>query len=165
MALIDSTLLWVGALSIGIPLLFILGARTLAYRLAGGRPDTVMISGADAVTITALGSDSRWKTIRSILIVIVLSTGTGIVLLRYVYGIGSVTNLSDQFPLGLWIGFDVMSGVALAAGAFVMVATVHIFRIERFEPLVRPAILTGLIGYLLAIAALMVDLGRLAFLR
>jgi Ni/Fe-hydrogenase subunit HybB-like protein len=50
--------------------------------------------------------------------------------------------------------------VALAAGAFVLAATAHIFRIERFQPLVRPAILTGLLGYLLVIAGLMVDLGK-----
>jgi Ni/Fe-hydrogenase subunit HybB-like protein len=98
--------------------------------------------------------------LRTALLVAVLGTGTGILLLRFAYGIGAVTNLSDQFPLGLWIGFDVMSGVALAAGAFVMAATVHVFRLERFEPLVRPAILTGFLGYLLAVGALMVDLGR-----
>ena len=90
----------------------------------------------------------------------VLGTGTGIILLRFVYGIGSVTNLSNQFPWGLWISFDVMSGVALAAGAFVIAATVHIFRLERFEPLVRPAILTGLLGYLLVVGGLIVDLGK-----
>ena len=61
---------------------------------------------------------------------------------------------------GIWIGFDVMSGVALAAGGFVMAATAYIFGIERFKPLVRPAILTGLLGYLLVIGGLMVDLGR-----
>jgi Ni/Fe-hydrogenase subunit HybB-like protein len=77
-----------------------------------------------------------------------------------VFGLGAVTAMSDAFPWGLWIAFDVMSGVALAAGAFVVAATVHVFRIERFAPLVRPAILTGLLGYLLVIGGLMVDLGR-----
>jgi Ni/Fe-hydrogenase subunit HybB-like protein len=159
MALIDSTLLWVAVLSIAIPLLFILGARSLAYRLAG-RPDATAVQVSDAVPIPALRFGSGWKVIRTLILVIVLGTGTGIILMRFVYGIGAVTNLSDQFPLGLWIGFDVMSGVALAAGAFVIAGAVHVFRIERFEPLVRPAILTGLIGYLLAVGALLVDLGR-----
>jgi Ni/Fe-hydrogenase subunit HybB-like protein len=77
-----------------------------------------------------------------------------------VYGIGAVTNMSDYFPWGLWISFDVMCGVALAAGGFVLAATVHIFKIKRFEPLVRAAILTALLGYLLVIAGLVVDLGK-----
>lgn len=159
MTLVDSTLLWVAVLSIGIPLLFIAGVRLLAYRLAG-RPDSLPAPATDAFHIPGLRFVSQRNVLRTLLMIIVLGIGTGIILLRFVYGIGAVTNLSDAFPLGLWIGFDVMSGVALAAGAFVLAATVHVFRIERFEPLVRPAILTGLIGYLLAVGALMVDLGR-----
>ncbi len=95
-----------------------------------------------------------------LLAVLVLGTTTGIVATRFVYGIGAITNLSNQFPLGIWIGFDVMSGVALAAGGFVITAIAHIFNIERFKPLARPAVLTALLGYILAVAGLMVDLGR-----
>jgi Ni/Fe-hydrogenase subunit HybB-like protein len=80
--------------------------------------------------------------------------------LRVRYGLGGVTNLSDQFPWGLWIGFDVLCGVGLAAGGFTLVATVHIFNIERYKPVLRPAILTAFLGYLLVILALMFDLGR-----
>jgi Ni/Fe-hydrogenase subunit HybB-like protein len=153
-------LLWIVlALSIGIPLVFILGARYVAYRVAG-RPDTVSAPASGAFPIPTLRFASRWQALRTLLMLLVLGTGTGIILLRFVYGIGAVTNLSDQFPWGLWISFDVMSGVALAAGAFVIAATVHIFRIERFEPLVKPAILTGLLGYLLVIGGLVVDLGK-----
>jgi Ni/Fe-hydrogenase subunit HybB-like protein len=89
-----------------------------------------------------------------------MGANTGIILLRFVYGIGAVTNMSDYFPWGLWISFDVMCGVALAAGGFVMAATVHIFKLKRFEPLVRAAILTALLGYLLVVAGLVVDLGK-----
>jgi Ni/Fe-hydrogenase subunit HybB-like protein len=160
MEMLASPLLWaVFALSIGIPVLFIMGVRYVAYRLAG-RPGTVSSPATEAFPIPTLRFASRWQALRTLLLVLVLGTGTGIILLRFVYGIGAVTNLSDQFPWGLWISFDVMSGVALAAGAFVIAATVHIFRIERFEPLVRPAILTGLLGYLLVVAGLVVDLGR-----
>jgi Ni/Fe-hydrogenase subunit HybB-like protein len=152
--------LWaVLVLSIGIPVLFIMGVRYVAYRLAG-RPGTVSSPATEAFPLPTLRFASRWQALRTLLLVLVLGTGTGIILLRFVYGIGAVTNLSDQFPWGLWISFDVMSGVALAAGAFVIAATVHIFRIERFEPLVRPAILTGLLGYLLVVGGLVVDLGR-----
>ena len=75
-------------------------------------------------------------------------------------GLGAVTNLTDKFPWGLWIGFDVLCGVGLAAGGFTLVAIVHIFNIERYRPILRPAILTAFLGYLLVILALMFDLGR-----
>jgi Ni/Fe-hydrogenase subunit HybB-like protein len=160
MELIASPLLWIVlALSVGIPALFIIGARHVAYRLVG-RPDTVPVTVAEASPIPSLHFRSRFQALRTLVLLLLLGTGTGIILLRYGFGIGAVTHLSDQFPWGLWIGFDVMGGVALAAGAFVIVATVHIFGLRRFEPLVRPAILTGLLGYLLVMGALLVDLGR-----
>ena len=55
------------------------------------------------------------------------------------YGLGGSTNLSDKFPWGIWIGFDVMCGVGLAAGGFTLVAMVHIFNIEQYKPVLRPA--------------------------
>jgi Ni/Fe-hydrogenase subunit HybB-like protein len=158
--IVASPLLWIIlALSIAIPLLFIVGARYVAYRVAG-RPETHIVPASESFGLPLPRFASRGQILRTALLLVVLGTGTGIILLRYVYGIGPVTNLSDQFPWGLWIAIDVMGGVALAAGAFVLAATVHIFNIKRFEPLVRPAILTGFLGYLLAIAGLMVDLGR-----
>jgi len=80
--------------------------------------------------------------------------------LRFGGSLGDSTNLSDRFPWGIWIGFDVLCGVGLAAGGFTLAATVHIFHLKRFEPIVRPAILTAFLGYLLVCAALMFDLGR-----
>jgi Ni/Fe-hydrogenase subunit HybB-like protein len=79
---------------------------------------------------------------------------------RYALGLGSTTHLTDTFPWGLWIGFDILVGVGLAAGGFAVAATVYIFNIERFRPILRPTILTAFLGYLLVIAGLMVDLGR-----
>ena len=157
--MIISSVLWIIALSLGIPLLFIIGARYLVYRVAGP-PETVVASVTESFAIPVPRFATRWQAIRTLLSLLLLGTGTGIILLRYVYGIGPVSNLSNQFPWGLWIGFDVMGGVALAAGGFVIAATAHIFGLKRFEPLVRPAILTGFLGYLLVIGGLMVDLGR-----
>src|SRR5210317_890432 len=57
---------------------------------------------------------------------------------RFTEGLGSVTGMNDAAPWGLWIGTDVFAGVALAAGGFVIAATVHIFRIDRFKPILRP---------------------------
>ncbi len=149
------------AISFGLPLIFILGVRRLAYRLAGNTQGlAVPVTDPVNIPIVPIGFSSRWQLMRTALMLLVLGSGTTLILLRFVYGIGSVTNLSDHFPLGLWIGFDVMGGVALAAGAFVIAGLAHIFNVERFEPLVRPAILTGLLGYLMAVASLLVDLGR-----
>jgi Ni/Fe-hydrogenase subunit HybB-like protein len=79
--------------------------------------------------------------------------------IRFAHGLGAVTNLSDAAPWGLWIGFDVMSGVALAAGGFVLAGIVYIFGLERYRPFVRAAILTALLGYALVAAGLLYDLG------
>jgi Ni/Fe-hydrogenase subunit HybB-like protein len=78
---------------------------------------------------------------------------------RFLYGLGPTTNLSDSTPWGLWIGFDVMSGVALAAGGFIVTATVYIFKLERFHAIVRPAVLTAFLGYLAVAISLLFDLG------
>lgn len=80
--------------------------------------------------------------------------------LRIFHGLGGSTNLSDEFPWGIWIGFDILCGVGLAAGGFTLAAIVHIFNLEEFKPVVRPAILTAFLGYLLVVVALMFDLGQ-----
>jgi Ni/Fe-hydrogenase subunit HybB-like protein len=78
---------------------------------------------------------------------------------RFWRGLGAVTNLSDATPWGLWIAFDVMAGVALAAGGFTLAATVYIFGLERYRPFVRPAILTAFLGYAAVAVGLLYDLG------
>jgi Ni/Fe-hydrogenase subunit HybB-like protein len=78
---------------------------------------------------------------------------------RFVYGLGATTNLSDATPWGLWIGFDVMGGVALAAGGFIMTAAVYVFRLERLHAVVRPAVLTAFLGYVAVAVGLLFDLG------
>jgi Ni/Fe-hydrogenase subunit HybB-like protein len=80
--------------------------------------------------------------------------------LRVFHGLGGSTNLSNKFPWGLWIGFDIMGGVALAAGGFTLVAMVHIFNIKTYRPVLRPAILTAFLGYILVMVGLVYDLGR-----
>ena len=78
---------------------------------------------------------------------------------RFTLGLGATTNLSDATPWGVWIGFDVMGGVALAAGGFIMAAAVYIFRLERLRPVVRPAVLTAFLGYSAVAVGLLFDLG------
>ena len=81
-------------------------------------------------------------------------------LVRFVFGLGVTTNLNDTYPWGLWISFDVVTAVPLAAGAFTLGAIVHCFHIKKLEPLVRPAIVTGFLGYSLVCVGLLLDLGQ-----
>ena len=91
---------------------------------------------------------------------LIIVAGLGLIGLRLFKGLGAVTNLSQTTPWGLWIGFDVMCGVALAAGGYTIAATVHLFGLKEYEPLVRPAILTGFLGYVFVVLGLVLDLGQ-----
>ena len=96
-----------------------------------------------------------WKAVFAV----IMAAGIYATWIRFRYGLGASTNLSDQFPWGIWIGFDVMCGVMLAAGGFTLTAAVEIFNIKRWHSILRPTILTAFMGYLLVCAALMYDLG------
>lgn len=91
---------------------------------------------------------------------IIVVIGLYITYLRFTGGLGAVTNLSDHNPWGIWIGFDLLVGVALAAGGYVTSAAVYIFGMKRYHSAVRPAILTGFLGYALVVFALHYDVGR-----
>jgi Ni/Fe-hydrogenase subunit HybB-like protein len=97
-----------------------------------------------------------WKA----LLVVILLAGLYAAFIRYTRGLGAATHLSDLFPWGLWIGFDVLCGVMLAAGGFLLTATVHLFNLKKFKPIIRPTLLTAFLGYLLVVVALLFDLGR-----
>jgi Ni/Fe-hydrogenase subunit HybB-like protein len=99
-------------------------------------------------------------TVWRVIFAAILLSGAYATWLRVFFGLGASTNLSDRFPWGLWIGFDIMCGVGLAAGGFTLVAIVHIFNIERYKPVLRPAVLTAFLGYVLVIVGLIYDLGR-----
>lgn len=96
----------------------------------------------------------------SYLFLMLLLAGAVVTVLRFWKGLGAVTNLSDRFPWGLWVGFDVLCGVGLAAGGFTITTAVYVFNLKRFQPIVRPTILTAFLGYLLVAVGLMYDLGR-----
>ena len=86
--------------------------------------------------------------------------GLVVVIIRYLNGLGAISNLSDGRAWGLWISFDLYCGVALAAGGFTLAGAVYIFNLKKYYPVVRPAILTAFLGYTLVILALLVDLGQ-----
>lgn len=83
-----------------------------------------------------------------------------ILLYRFVFGLGAVTHLSDGYPWGIWIVVDVMIGSAFACGGFSVAMLVYIFNRGEYHPLVRPALLASLLGYTLAGAGVIFDLGR-----
>lgn len=83
-----------------------------------------------------------------------------ILVVRFVYGLGSVTNLDQRFPWGLWIGFDVLTGVAFAGGAYILTFLVYILHVEKYRPIVRVTVLNGFLAYVFYAGALLIDLGR-----
>lgn len=91
---------------------------------------------------------------------IILAVGIPVIVWRFLFGLGSVTNLSQANPWGLWVGLDVVTGVALAAGGYTVACAVYIFGQKEFSPVVRPAILTGFLGYLFVVLGLCLDLGQ-----
>jgi len=93
-------------------------------------------------------------------LIALVSLGALASVIRFIFGLGATTNLNDTYPWGLWISFDVVTAVPLAAGAFTLGAIVHCFHIKKLEPLVRPAIVTGFLGYSLVSIGLLLDLGQ-----
>ncbi|MEW6337054.1 MAG: NrfD/PsrC family molybdoenzyme membrane anchor subunit [Acidobacteriota bacterium] len=90
----------------------------------------------------------------------ILGAATTVGVGRYALGLGKTTALTDLTPWGLWIGFDVLAGVALAAGGFMIAGAVHVFHLERYHALLRPAVLTAFLGYVAVVVGLLIDLGK-----
>ncbi len=83
-----------------------------------------------------------------------------ILLIRFIFGIGAVTNVNDGYSWGIWVVYDVMAGSAFACGGYAIALMVYIFNKGEYHPLVRPALLGSLFGYTLAGASVIFDLGR-----
>ncbi len=131
-------------LRIGVPLLLVAGVGyTLAQRWTGVK----------------LNFSPKFFTMVG-LVLCLWAVAAIAVVLRLTNGLGAVTNLSDQFPLGMWIGFDVMAGAMLGGGAFVLAGLVYVFGLEHYRPILRSTILTAFLGYSLLIVALLIDVGR-----
>ncbi len=96
---------------------------------------------------------------RAVFVLIVL-VGAYSAYLRFFHSLGASTNLSDQFPWGIWIGFDALCGIMLTAGGFTLMGAVHVFNIKEWRAIARPALVTAFLGYALEAFALMFDLGK-----
>ncbi len=83
-----------------------------------------------------------------------------VAMIRYIFGIGAISDLSYSYPWGFWISFDLFTGVVISSGGFLMAGTVYILGIKEFQPLLRPSVLTAFLGYIMVAVALLVDLGH-----
>ena len=106
----------------------------------------------------AVGGPILTRTFKILLAVGV--AGVLVTIWRFAVGLGASTALSDGYPLGLWIAFDVVTGTALACGGYAVALLVYIFNRGNYHPLVRPAILTSALGYTIAGLSVAIDLGR-----
>jgi len=103
---------------------------------------------------------ARLLTPFNIISVPIITLGIVLIVIRFVKGIGSITNLTQEVPWGLWIGFDVVTGVAFAGGAYVVTFMVYILNIEKYKPIVRVTVLNGFLAYVFYAGALLLDLGK-----
>ena len=94
------------------------------------------------------------------LLLLLTAIAAGLIIFRYAAGLGAATNLSDGYPWGLWIAFDVVVGTALACGGYAMAVIAYVFNEGKYHPLVRPAILTSALGYSMAGLSVAIDVGR-----
>jgi Ni/Fe-hydrogenase subunit HybB-like protein len=130
---------------------------------------------ADAVALTGSSSFLREKVLlgmgwgeylRSLLTpanavaAVILVVGLPLLAYRFAAGLGATTALSQAYPWGLWIGFDMMTGIVLAAGGFTIGASVQLLGLRDYHAIERSAILTAFLGYLMAVIGLLADLGR-----
>jgi Ni/Fe-hydrogenase subunit HybB-like protein len=99
-------------------------------------------------------------TVFNVISLPIILLGGILIIYRLVRGLGAVTNLSQEFPWGIWIGFDVMVGVAFAGGAYILTFVVYILRSEKYHPVVRATVLNGLLAYMFYAGAILLDLGR-----
>jgi Ni/Fe-hydrogenase subunit HybB-like protein len=91
---------------------------------------------------------------------LIILVGAVLLVIRFTKGLGSITNLSQEYPWGLWIGFDVITGVAFAGGAYIITFLVYVLRMDKYRPIVRVTVLNGFLAYVFYAGALVLDLGR-----
>lgn len=102
----------------------------------------------------------KFLTPFNIISIPIMLLGLGLIVIRFWKGLGSVTNLTQEVPWGLWIGFDVVTGVAFAGGAYVLTFMVYILNMQKYHSIVRITVLNGFLAYVFYAGALLLDLGR-----
>lgn len=122
--------------------------------------DTGTLRGTVRFVLSELRPRGRILTPFNVITGGIILAGIVLIVYRLAYGLGAVTNLSQEYPWGIWIGFDVMTGVAFAGGAYILCFVVHILKIRKYEPIVRATVLNGFLSYVFYSGALLLDLGR-----
>jgi Ni/Fe-hydrogenase subunit HybB-like protein len=102
----------------------------------------------------------KWLTPFNIISIPIMILGLILIIIRFWKGLGSITNLTQDVPWGLWIGFDVVTGVAFAGGAYVLTFMVYIMNMQKYHSIVRITVLNGFLAYVFYAGALLLDLGR-----
>ena len=96
----------------------------------------------------------------TIVMVVLMIIGGAVAGYRMLFGLGAATNMNDGYPWAFWLGLDVLGGVAMAAGGFIIACAVYLFNWKKYHVIVRPAILTAFLGYLMAVVAIFLDIGH-----
>lgn len=102
----------------------------------------------------------KWLTPFNIISIPIIIMGIIILVIRFTQGLGAVTNLSQEFPWGLWKGLNVVTGVAFAAGAYIITFVVYVMGIDKYHSIVRATVLNGLLAYIFYAGALIFELGN-----
>jgi Ni/Fe-hydrogenase subunit HybB-like protein len=110
--------------------------------------------------ISELKPKGRFLTPFNIISLPIMVLGLVLIIIRFWKGLGSITNLTQEVPWGLWIGFDVVTGVAFAGGAYVLTFMVYILNMQKYHSIVRITVLNGFLAYVFYAGALLLDLGR-----
>jgi Ni/Fe-hydrogenase subunit HybB-like protein len=110
--------------------------------------------------LSELKPKGKWITPFNIISIPVMLMGLAIIVYRFIYGIGSVSNVSQEIPWGLWKGFNVVTGVAFAGGAYVITFMVYILNMKKYHSIVRITVLNGFLAYMFYAGALVLDLGK-----
>jgi len=104
--------------------------------------------------------EDKFLTPGVMMLLALMFVGFAFAVVRFIAGIGAVANLNNQFPWGLWVAVDVATGVALAAGGFTTGAIAYVFNRDQYHAVIRPALLTAMLGYTFVVLGLLVDIGR-----
>jgi Ni/Fe-hydrogenase subunit HybB-like protein len=119
------------------------------------------LAGVHARTLTEWESSGGKLVTKPFLVMAALVVVAIILMLyRYAAGLGAVTNLSDGYPWGIWITYDVLVGTALGCGGYATAILIYALNRWEYHPVVRSAVLTSVFGYTLAGLAIFLDIGR-----
>ena len=110
--------------------------------------------------LSELKPKGKFFTPFNIISIPIIVLGIVLIVIRFQKGLGSITNLTQETPWGLWIGFDVVTGVAFAGGAYVLTFMVYILNMRKYHSIIRATVLNGFLAYVFYAGALLLDLGR-----